>query len=139
MCSVLRGQLVCVSHVVHAIGHNRLNVSENVLECAHCSVALVYQKMFVNFKCKMYCIYNCVVVVLLCCCFGVVADFGQSDFGAALVFLMVWPTLAKTDFGQNRVRLVLCVCVFVLCVRVCLCVCLCVCSCVLVKECVCAV
>ena len=65
---------------------------------------------------------------------------------------MVWPTLAKTDFGQNRlwpkptlakptlakptlakptstcVRVCVCVCVFV-CVCLCVCVCVCVCVC----------
>ena len=25
--------------------------------CAHCSVAFLYHKMFVNFRCRMYCIY----------------------------------------------------------------------------------
>ncbi len=41
----------------------------------------------------------------------VMADFGQSDFGqptlakptlASVSVLVVWPTLAKTDCGQNR-------------------------------------
>ena len=45
----------------------------------------------------------------------VMADFGQTDFGqpfwrqslakptlATVGVLVVWPTLAKTDFGQNR-------------------------------------
>ena len=67
------------------------------------------------------------------------ADFGQPFWRPSLAkptlasvsVLVVWPTLAKTDFGQNRlwpnrlwpnrVRLVfVCVCVFV---RVCVCVC----------------
>ena len=70
---------------------------------------------------------------------SVMADFGQSDFGqsdfgqpflppslanptlASVSVLVVWPTLAKTNFGQ-------CLCVFV-CVCVCLCVSVCVCVC----------
>ena len=35
VCSVLRGELVCVRCVVHAIGHSGLNVGENVLEVVH--------------------------------------------------------------------------------------------------------
>ena len=35
VCSVLRGHLVCVRCVVHAIGHSGLNVGENVLEVVH--------------------------------------------------------------------------------------------------------
>ena len=91
----------------------------------------------------------------------VMADFGQTDFGqpslaspfwrpslakptlASVSVLVVWPTLAKTDFGQNRVRLVfvcvcvcVCLCVFV-CVYVCVCVCLRVCLCVFVCVCEC--
>ena len=66
-------------------------------------------------------------------------DFGQTDFGqpfwrpslakptlASVSVLVVWPTLAKTDFGQlwpNRLWLVvLCVVCSVWCVFVCLCV-----------------
>ena len=108
----------------------------------------------------------------------VMADFGQTDFGqpslaspfwwpslanptlASVGVLVVWPTLAKTDFGQNRLwptrlwpnrlwpnrlRLVfvcvffcVCLCLFVsVCVSfVCVCVCLCVFVCV-VCVCVC--
>ena len=54
---------------------------------------------------------------------------------ASVSVLVVWPTLAKTDFGQTdfgqtEFDLCLCVCVFV-CVCVCLCVFVCVCVCVL--------
>ena len=35
VCSVLRGHLVCVRHVVDAIGHIGLNVGENVLGVVH--------------------------------------------------------------------------------------------------------
>ena len=31
----MRGHLVCVRHVVHAIGHSGLNAGENVLEVVH--------------------------------------------------------------------------------------------------------
>ena len=86
----------------------------------------------------------------------VMADFGQSDFGqpslaspfwrpslakptlAGVGVLVVWPTLAKTDFGQTDFDLCLCVCLCVfVCVFVCVCVCVCVCLCVFVGVCVC--
>ena len=35
VCSVLRGQLVCVRRAVHVVGHIGLNVGENVLEVVH--------------------------------------------------------------------------------------------------------
>ena len=35
VCSVLRGQLVCVRRAVHVVGRIGLNVCENVLEVVH--------------------------------------------------------------------------------------------------------
>ena len=35
VCSMLHGQLVCVRRVVHFVGHNGLNVGENVLGVVH--------------------------------------------------------------------------------------------------------
>ena len=35
VCSVLRGQHVCVRRAAHAIGHSGLNVGESVLEVVH--------------------------------------------------------------------------------------------------------
>ena len=35
VCSVLRGQLVCVRRAVHVVGRIGLNVGENVLEVVH--------------------------------------------------------------------------------------------------------
>ena len=45
--------------VVHAIGHSGLNVGENVLEVVHIvPKPFCIIKKFVNFKCKMYCIFT---------------------------------------------------------------------------------
>ena len=56
-CSVVRGCHVCVSHGVHAIGQWSQDCRDCAWRYTQCSVSFLYHKLFVNIRCRMYCIY----------------------------------------------------------------------------------